>query len=162
MKKQRREHGTYVQRVAWQLEIPRKSNNTTKNPVIILYISYKILYVNLEISIFIFRGDCLPPACGLELTIILKHLQKSLDRETKDCSWYLGHMIKLTAMLIYGETRIIRAVDLAALNVALGNHSLFKSSLRERLRTHKVFTKDQCFYLNYHKFSIKSYVLVVY
>ena len=24
--------------------------------------------------------------------------------------------------------------------------------LRERLRTHKVFTKDQCFYLNYRKF----------
>ena len=34
--------------------------------------------------------------------------------------------------------------------------------LRERLRTHKVFTKDQCFYLNYHKFSIKSYVIDVY
>ena len=34
--------------------------------------------------------------------------------------------------------------------------------LRERLRTHKVFTKDQCFYLNYHKFSIKSYVLDMY
>ena len=35
-------------------------------------------------------------------------------------------------------------------------------TLRERLRTHKVFTKDQCFYLNYRKFSIKSYVLDVY
>ena len=35
-------------------------------------------------------------------------------------------------------------------------------TLRERLRTHKAFTKDQCFYLNYHKFSIKSYVLDVY
>ena len=35
-------------------------------------------------------------------------------------------------------------------------------SLRERLRTHNVFTKDQYFYLNYHKFSIKSYVLDVY
>ena len=35
-------------------------------------------------------------------------------------------------------------------------------SLRERLRTHKVFTKDQCFYLNYYKFSIQSYVLDVY
>ena len=34
--------------------------------------------------------------------------------------------------------------------------------LRERLHTHKVFTKDQSFYLNYHKFSIKSYVLDVY
>ena len=31
-------------------------------------------------------------------------------------------------------------------------------SLRERIHTHKVFTKDQCFHLNYHKFSIKSYV----
>ena len=35
-------------------------------------------------------------------------------------------------------------------------------TLPKRLRTHKVFTKDQCFYLNYHKFSIKSYVLDVY
>ena len=35
------------------------------------------------------------------------------------------------------------------------------NALRERLRTHKVLTKDQCFYLNYHKFSIKSYVLNV-
>ena len=34
--------------------------------------------------------------------------------------------------------------------------------LRKRLHTHKVFTKDQRFYLNYHKFSIKSYVLDVY
>ena len=31
-------------------------------------------------------------------------------------------------------------------------------ALRERLRTLKVFTKDQCFYIYYHKFSIKSYV----
>ena len=35
-------------------------------------------------------------------------------------------------------------------------------ALRERLRTYKVFTKDQCFYLNHHKFSIKSFVLDVY
>ena len=35
-------------------------------------------------------------------------------------------------------------------------------SLRKGLRTHKVFTKGQYFYLNYHKFSIKSYVLDVY
>ena len=35
-------------------------------------------------------------------------------------------------------------------------------TLRERLRTHKVFTKDQLFYLNYRWFSIKSYVLDVY
>ena len=35
-------------------------------------------------------------------------------------------------------------------------------TLCERLHTHKVFTKDQCFYLNYHKFSIKSYVVDVY
>ena len=34
--------------------------------------------------------------------------------------------------------------------------------LRERLHTHKVFTKDKCFYLNYHKFSIESYVVDVY
>ena len=34
-------------------------------------------------------------------------------------------------------------------------------TLRERLHTHILFTKDQSFYLNYHKFSIKSYVLDV-
>ena len=36
------------------------------------------------------------------------------------------------------------------------------NALRERLHTHKVFTKDQSFYLNYHKFTIKSYVSDVY
>ena len=36
------------------------------------------------------------------------------------------------------------------------------SLVRERLRTHKVFTKDQCFNPKYHKFSIKSYVLDAY
>ena len=37
------------------------------------------------------------------------------------------------------------------------------SSLHERLRSYKVFfTKDQYFYLDYHKFSIKSYVFDVY
>ena len=35
-------------------------------------------------------------------------------------------------------------------------------TLRERLRTHKVLIKDQYFYLNYHKFSVKSYVVDVY
>ena len=35
-------------------------------------------------------------------------------------------------------------------------------TLRECLRTHKVCTKDECFYLNYDEFSIKSYVLDVY
>ena len=38
----------------------------------------------------------------------------------------------------------------------------FTFTLRERLRTHKVFTKGHCFNLNYHKFSIKSYVFGVY
>ena len=37
-----------------------------------------------------------------------------------------------------------------------------RKTLRERLRTPKVFTKYQFFYLNYHKFSIKSYVLDVF
>ena len=40
---------------------------------------------------------------------------------------------------------------------------LFAVPLRERIRTHKVFTKTHTvFYLDYHKFSIKSYVLDVY
>ena len=29
-------------------------------------------------------------------------------------------------------------------------HIKFSIALHERLRTHKFFTKDQCFYLNYH------------
>ena len=33
-----------------------------------------------------------------------------------------------------------------------------KKALRERLHTHKVFTTYQCVYLNYLKFSIRSYV----
>ena len=51
------------------------------------------------------------------------------------------------------------------LPVLLGNKYCSRTqygALRERLRTHKVFTNDQCFYLNYHKFSIKSYVVDVY
>ena len=35
-------------------------------------------------------------------------------------------------------------------------------ALRARLCTHTVFTKDQYFYIDYHEFSIKSYVLDVY
>ena len=42
------------------------------------------------------------------------------------------------------------------------NVNILEMTLLERLRTHKVFTKDQCFYLNSHKFSIKSYVVDVY
>ena len=38
----------------------------------------------------------------------------------------------------------------------------FLITLRERLRTYKVFTKDQCFCLNYHNIFIKSYVVDVY
>ena len=40
--------------------------------------------------------------------------------------------------------------------------SLISKTLHERLRTHKLFTKDQSFYLDCHKLSIKSYVLDVY
>ena len=39
--------------------------------------------------------------------------------------------------------------------------SVQRFTLRERLRTHKVFIEDQCFYLNYHNISIKSYVVNV-
>ena len=35
-------------------------------------------------------------------------------------------------------------------------------TLQERLRTHKLSQKTSVFSLNYHKFSIKSYVLDVY
>ena len=46
--------------------------------------------------------------------------------------------------------------------MVISNYVINFLSLRERLRTHKVFTKDQCYYLNCHKFSIESYVLDVY
>ena len=55
--------------------------------------------------------------------------------------------------------------DALLLSQPLGSEALLiitLFTLRERLHTHKVFTKDQFFYLNYHKFSIKSYVLDVY
>ena len=38
-------------------------------------------------------------------------------------------------------------------------YSMKISTLCERLCTHKVFIKDPRFNLNYHKFSIKSYVV---
>ena len=44
----------------------------------------------------------------------------------------------------------------------LWGHFFKNIRLRERLHTHKSFTKDQCFYLNYRKFSLESYVLDVY
>ena len=54
---------------------------------------------------------------------------------------------------IYGDNKF---------KLITGRTEFSDQSLRERLRTHKVFTKDKCFYLNYHKFSIKLYVLDVY
>ena len=44
-----------------------------------------------------------------------------------------------------GGLNYIRHVSMKKVTLLL--HSL--STLRERLRTHKVFTKDPCFYLNY-------------
>ena len=36
-----------------------------------------------------------------------------------------------------------------------------ENALRERLRTHKFFTKDQCFNLDYRKFSIKGKAILI-
>ena len=55
---------------------------------------------------------------------------------------------------------LLRGCDFSS-DFPVPNYCLY-FTLQERLRTHKVLTKDQCFYLNYHKFSIKSYVLDVY
>ena len=57
---------------------------------------------------------------------------------------------------IFGVIKLILPVTEASYMLGL------EVTLRERLRTHKFFTKDKCFYLIYHKFSIKSYVLDVY
>ena len=57
----------------------------------------------------------------------------------------------------------VRPAQLAQFIVHLGLACIWElAALRERLHTHKIFTKYQCFYLNYHKFSIKSYVIDVY
>ena len=65
-------------------------------------------------------------------------------------------LMTITGFFIGGVANLVSA----AVSADLGESAIL--TLRERLRTHKVFTKDQCFYLNYHKFSIKSYVLDVY
>ena len=83
-------------------------------------------------------------------------------------------------LLLYGDVFVMNRCDSTILSnpTIRGNHrhtkrfrvspsllicGLLLHSLCERLRTHNFFfTKDQCFYLNYHKFSIKSYVLDVY
>ena len=65
----------------------------------------------------------------------------------------------------FGESRNSRstAIPHSTLSTrSTGQVGILNFPLRERLCTHKVFTKDQYFYLNYHKFSIKSYVLDVY
>ena len=72
-------------------------------------------------------------------------------------------------------TKNTNRVQIAHLNTALRFRASAKNcrfidiyiySLRERLRTHKVFTVDQIvclvFYLKYHQFSIKLYVVDVY
>ena len=43
-----------------------------------------------------------------------------------------------------------------------GSEQAIPLTLRERLSTHKVLLKTSVFYLNYHKISIKSYVVDVY
>ena len=48
-----------------------------------------------------------------------------------------------------------KRVVLDVVNFTLTGRGRHLFSLRERLRTHKVFIKDKCFYLNYHKFSKK-------
>ena len=82
-------------------------------------------------------------------------------------------------LLLYGDVSVMNHCDSTILSnpTIWGGHrhtkqarvspslficGLLLHSLREHLRTHKFFTKDQCFYLNYHTFSIKSYVLDVY
>ena len=67
------------------------------------------------------------------------------------------HRITSTSLLTGGQWKT-KAFDILQ---KLTNDTVWML-LRERLRTHKVFTLDQCFCLNYHKFSIKSYVLDVY
>ena len=60
-----------------------------------------------------------------------------------------------SASLVHSEQGVFASIFQTTLRTTM-------LSLRERLHTHKVFTTDQCFYLYYHKFYIKSYVLDVY
>ena len=72
------------------------------------------------------------------------------------CFWYV-YIIKVRVYFHKIDCPLQLSVSI---NGALASLiRLMQSALRERLRTHKVFTKDQRLYLNYNKFSIKSYVL---
>ena len=64
---------------------------------------------------------------------------------------------------IFGNV-IVKRINMIHFDLLARFHYILNlpRTLRERLRTDKVFTKDQCFCLNYYKFSIKSYVLDLY
>ena len=64
-------------------------------------------------------------------------------------------------MYVFGAVFILYSAISSSVTTFL-ERAVHSDTLRERLRTHKVLTKDQHFYLNYNKFSIKSYVLDVY
>ena len=92
------------------------------------------------------------------------HLQLNLHTEQFNYVGTLDHGFELSysflnawfALFLFGQGNVTLSDPVHFFPV------LCWHSLRERLRTHKFFTKDQCFHLNYHKFSIKSYVLDVY
>ena len=95
-------------------------------------------------------------------------MQNTLCRnaDSKEVNILYMTRILVTSQFVYLELRITQNVFYILLEFEISRltciHFTLNIALRERLRTHKVFRKDHCFYFNYHKFSIKSYVLDVF
>ena len=66
--------------------------------------------------------------------------------EHSHCEWVPGYRF---GMFNNERIGLGTAVHMSEPKTRLGSNTPL-SPLRERLRTHKVFTKDQCFNLNYH------------
>ena len=82
------------------------------------------------------------------------------------CTWFFSqHMIQDEDLMYLKVDHLL--FDILLKKIVLVGYAVFSMfvhyvNVSVLKTTHKVFTKDQCFYLNYHKFSIKSYVLDVY
>ena len=91
---------------------------------------------------------------------------------SNDCSLHASYRCKYAFELHMFSKKHLKRTHLLFYFIHLEINSLMytgfwthrpkQTTLRERLHTHKVFTKGQCFNLKYCKFSIKSYVLDVY
>ena len=71
------------------------------------------------------------------------------------------HRLSIQAELRLGSTLLIlKKRPLTRKEIVRSpNYNYNDRSLRERLHTHKVFTKTSVFYLDYHKFSINDKII---